>query len=153
VDVERCCSLLDSKIDEEQQRAIDSLAKVGTPAVPAIIAVLEHGETFIARRNAANALGLIDDPGAIPALVNAVGDENFEASQKAGIAVFRAGDKSGRPGIMKAMETGQNNINLLIVGSATLELLGDKQAPPLLEALTRHYEKDVAQEARDAPES
>ena len=68
----------------------DSLARIGTPAVPALIAALESNETLI-RIGAARALSIIQAHQAIPALCKALNDESAFVSYYAEEALERMG--------------------------------------------------------------
>ncbi len=70
--------------------AADSLARIGMPAVPALIAALESSETLI-RIGAARALSIIQAHQAIPALCTALNDKSAFVSYYAEEALERMG--------------------------------------------------------------
>jgi HEAT repeat protein len=70
--------------------AADSLARVGTPAVPALIAALQAGETPV-RAGAARALSIILPEEAIPALCAALDDPSAIVTYYAEEALERLG--------------------------------------------------------------
>lgn len=70
--------------------AADSLARIGTPAVPALIAALQEGQT-LTRIGAARALSLIQPQDAIPALCAALDDPSATVTHYAEEALERMG--------------------------------------------------------------
>lgn len=70
--------------------AADSLARIGAPAAPALIASLEGGET-LSRIGAARALSFIQPQEAIPALVAALDDPSATVTYYAEQALERMG--------------------------------------------------------------
>lgn len=70
--------------------AADSLARIGAPAVPALIAALQEGQT-LTRIGAARALSLIQPQDAIPALCAALDDPSATVTHYAEEALERMG--------------------------------------------------------------
>ena len=70
--------------------AADSLARIGLPAVPALITTLQEGET-LARAGAARALSVIQPQEAIPALCAALDDPSAIVTYYAEEALERMG--------------------------------------------------------------
>jgi HEAT repeat protein len=70
--------------------AADSLARIGQPAVSALIAALQEGKT-LARVGAARALSIIRPPEAIPALCAALDDSSAAVAHYAEEALERMG--------------------------------------------------------------
>ncbi len=86
-----------------------ALAKIGKPAIPALIEVLNDG-TLNARVRSAKALGLIRDPVAIGALIQALHDEGEEVLSHENSAVIKAATfalieigKPAVPGLVEAL--------------------------------------------------
>jgi HEAT repeat protein len=70
--------------------AADSLARIGPPAVPALIAALQEEETLV-RAGAARALSIIQSEQAVPALCAALDDPNAIVTHYAEEALERMG--------------------------------------------------------------
>ncbi|MFQ6101408.1 MAG: HEAT repeat domain-containing protein [Anaerolineae bacterium] len=70
--------------------AADSLARIGSPAVPALIAALQEGEV-LARAGAARALSIIQPEEAVPALCAALDDPSAIVTYYAEEALERMG--------------------------------------------------------------
>lgn len=70
--------------------AADGLARIGSPAVPALIAALQEGEV-LARSGAARALSIIQPKEAIPVLCAALDDPSAIVTYYAGEALERMG--------------------------------------------------------------
>ena len=70
--------------------AADSLARIGPPAVPALIAALQEGE-ILTRAGAARALSIIQSKDAIPALCAALDDSSAIVTYYAEEALERMG--------------------------------------------------------------
>ncbi len=74
---------LDSKDRTTREQARTTLVKLGSPAVEALGAALNDKHYWI-RHEAARALGEIGDPAALPALINALEDEEGEVRWQVG---------------------------------------------------------------------
>jgi len=74
-------------------QAANSLAKIGKPSVESLITVLKD-ESPIARRNAAMALGMIKDTGAVKPLITALKDDNQIVRRNAARALGEINDPS-----------------------------------------------------------
>jgi len=146
--VEKYCAMLSSKDDQERETAAAELAEIGGPAVPSVLAVLDHGQVYLGRMGAARVLGQIRDDRAIKPLVRALGDEYFFVRQEASRALVAIGGPAAVDEILRAIEQGGDNF--LEAAVATLGQLGDRRALPTLERLSRHQNADVAKAASAA---
>ncbi len=84
--VESLITALDSRDRATRDQARTTLVKLGNPAVEALIATLNN-KHYWTRHEAAHALGEIGDPAALPALINALEDEEGEVRWQAGEAL------------------------------------------------------------------
>jgi HEAT repeat protein len=75
------------------EQAASALASLGSPAMPSLLGALKH-EAWIARRNAAWALGAIDDRRAVDALVQALRDREPAVREQAAWALGAIDDNS-----------------------------------------------------------
>jgi HEAT repeat protein len=147
-DVERYCAMLISKDDNERETAVAELAKIGGPAVPAVLAALDDKEGYLGRVGAARVLGRIRDARAVKPLVAALSDDYLFVRQEASLALVAIGGKAPVDEILGAID--QGNDNFLEAAAATLGLLHDRRALPALEKLSRHQNADVAKAASAA---
>lgn len=147
-DAERYCAMLISKDDNERETAVAELAKIGGPAVPAVLAALDHKEGYLSRVGAARVLGRIRDGRAVKPLVAALSDDYLFVRQEASLALVAIGGKAPVDGILGAID--QGNDSFLEAAAATLGLLHDRRALPVLEKLSRHQNADVAKAASAA---
>ena len=84
--VEPLCNALKDADKDVRQAAAGALGKLGAPAVESLIAALQDRAVAA---HAAQALGSIVDPRAIPALIDALRDENYGIRSAAVEAVGR----------------------------------------------------------------
>ncbi|HUL53569.1 MAG TPA: HEAT repeat domain-containing protein [Opitutaceae bacterium] len=146
--VEKYCAMLHSKDDTERETAVAELAKIGAPAVPDVLAVLDHAEVYLGRMNAARVLGQIRDTRAIQPLVAALADDYAAVRQEASRALVAIGGKAAVDEILGALARGGDNF--LEAAAVTLGELGDRRTLPALEKLSRHQNADVAKAASAA---
>ena len=88
-----------------------AFVKIGKPAVPALIKLLQRDKNERVRNRAANLLGAIGDKSAIPALIKALWDKGEYVSQNAALALVKIKDKSAIPELLKALENENINVN------------------------------------------
>jgi HEAT repeat protein len=163
-DLQAVPALMEALKDEDKdvrQTAAEALGKIGVPAVPALMEALKD-EDWRVRQAAARALGEIGDPQALPALIQALKDEYVreaveEALGKIGVpavpaliealkdddedvrraaagALGEIGDPQAVPALIEALKDDDEYVRRAAVGA--LGKIGDLQAvPALLEAL------------------
>jgi HEAT repeat protein len=159
-------------------RAAAALAKIGTPAVPALIQALKD-ESWVVRQVAAWVLGEIGDPQAVPALLQAhkddwyvrkaveealekiglpavpalmeaLKDENGDVRYAAALALGKIGDPQAVPALIEALKDKEGDARVIAIVAKALAKIGDPQAiPALLEAL--NDEKRRARRVMSAP--
>ncbi len=104
---------LQRKIDREisqlgtgdQFKALNVLIKIGKPAVPALIEALQdQSNPFTRRWEAAKALGVIKDEGAVEPLIKAMSDENEVVRRVTAEALGKLGDTRAIPVLKKALK-------------------------------------------------
>ena len=104
---------LQRKIDREipqlgtgdQFKALNTLIKIGEPAVPALIEVLQDkGNPFTRRWEAAKALGAIKDERAAEPLIKAMSDENEVVRRVTAEALGKLGDKKAIPVLKETLK-------------------------------------------------
>ena len=76
-----------------RQRARETLAVIGEPAVPALVALLESPDVRL-RWEAAKALTEIPDPAAIPGLIALLADPKSDIRWLASLALINMGNRS-----------------------------------------------------------
>ncbi len=82
--------MLDHRLYADSRIAADSLARIGPPAVPALIAALQADQSPV-RAGAARALSIIQPEDAIPALCTALDDASAIVAYYAEEALERMG--------------------------------------------------------------
>lgn len=137
--------LQDDNLEDEYVRwsAADALAKIGTPAIPALIKVFKN-ERLNARLWAARALGKMGIP-ALPALLAALKDDAPEIRQGAVIALENVGHSSAVPFIIEALKDADEWVRS--DAAIALGTLGDLSATPLLLEMLSDPEACVRQSA------
>lgn len=83
--------------------AASALVAIGRRSYDPLVAALGN-PAWIARRNAAWALGAIDDRGAVPALTRALGDAATRVRQQAAWALGAIGDPGAMQGLLSALK-------------------------------------------------
>lgn len=118
--------------DEAQGAAIRTLGKWKVrSAVPGILPFLSH-EKEVRRIIAANALGDIGDPSAIPALIGALGDGAFTVREAAAKSLVRLGPAAEEP-LAEVLATGRDPARRHAI--RILGVTGSTSVIPALEAL------------------
>jgi HEAT repeat protein len=85
-----------------RQAVRQQLVKLGSPAVPALMRLLEDEDGEL-RVVVAELLGEIADPSAVPGLIAALGDRAPAVRAQAAGALARVGDRRALPALMKAV--------------------------------------------------
>jgi HEAT repeat protein len=85
-------------------KARDALVKMGSRAVPDLVLALRVSSSDQVRWEAAKALGSIEDIEAVPALVEALGDENHDVAWLVGEALRSYKEKAWVPLLKLLME-------------------------------------------------
>jgi len=125
-------------------KAVEALAKLGTPAVAGLIGALQHEDDDV-RWKAAIGLGEIGDPKAIPPLIDLLCDDDRFVRSRAAYALSMIGEAAVDP-LIHALREGDGNLRW---GAAIA--LGKIQNPraidPLIHALADKYENVRAESA------
>jgi HEAT repeat protein len=150
-DIEKYCAMLHSLDDGEREAARVELAKIGKPAVPAVIAVLGGDPVYLGREGAAVVLGRIRDGRAVKPLIAALKDDYAAVRQQASLALAQIGGPKTVDLVLEALGGGGSDV-FLEASAATLGLLKDRRALPALEKLQKHKNPDVAAAATEAIE-
>ncbi|NLB00605.1 MAG: HEAT repeat domain-containing protein [Methanomicrobiales archaeon] len=146
VAVDPLLPLLDDPEVGVRWKAAEALGKLGTPAVEPLTASLRSGSVDV-RWMAAVTLGDIGDPTAIPALIDALDDEDTYVRSRAALALGAIGEPA-RTEIIAALSSGSEHIRQSAV--MALGRLGDESSiPPLIEALS-DPDNEVRRQARSA---
>jgi len=137
-------ALKNDEISGVRWKAAVALAKIGTPAVAALIGALGHHDDDV-RWKAAIALGEIGDPGAINPLLTLLCDDDRFVKSRAAYALSMIGEPAVDP-LICALREGDGNLRW---GAAIA--LGKIQNPraivPLIRALADKYENVRAESA------
>lgn len=117
------------------QSACDQLGQMGKAALPSLLDLLKNGKNWRIRRASAVALGVINDPEAIPDLLMALRDRH-PAVKNAAVESLRKSGKAAVPGLIALLNDADS-----FVRSRSIKLLGairDTRATPgLLEVFDR----------------
>jgi HEAT repeat protein len=115
-----------------QPRAAEVLGRIGAPAVKSLMAALEDGDEQV-RLHAADLLGSLGDARAVDALIRALGGADKRLGVNAGYALCQIGAPAVEA-LIEALETG--NAQMRQNAAETLGKIGDRRAvEPLLPAL------------------
>ena len=101
--IETLLTQLDNKDRTARDQARTTLVKLGNPAVEALSAAL-NDKSYRVRHEAARALGEIGNPAALPALINALEDEEGEVRWQAGESLSQF-HTAGAIAVLKALIT------------------------------------------------
>jgi HEAT repeat protein len=116
--------------------AVESLAKIGVPAVPALIEALNVHENAV-RWYAAHALGRINDPSAVNALTEALRQhEDYEVRQVAAEGLGKPGNPSVVPVLIESLRQDTNGHVRGAAAAGLAEAGGPSTVPILIEVLT-----------------
>lgn len=93
-----------------RQKGRRMLVEAGEAAVPGLCRVMLNSPSKDARWGAAKALGEILDPGAIPALLDALEDRNSDVAWLAAVALNRLGREAWKPVLQRLVERGVDSV-------------------------------------------
>lgn len=102
------------------------LRKLGTDTIGFLMDIL-RGEKWQRRRGAAWALGELQEPAAVPSLVEALGDENPNVRKEAAFALVKIG-RPAMPRLLKALRQGDSDLRATII--TTLAQMRDPGGVP-----------------------
>ncbi|GAB4519975.1 MAG: hypothetical protein OHK0046_29630 [Anaerolineae bacterium] len=118
--------------DTEYQRcAVDALVNMGTPALEPLLQALRYRQA-LARQNAAQALGKLHLPGAIPALIEALSDPVMLVRVGAVVALIELGAPAVEP-LIEALD--HQEIHVRVGAVEALGAIKDARAVEPLQAL------------------
>lgn len=102
------------------------LRKLGTDTISFLMDIL-RGEKWQRRRGAAWALGELQEPAAVPSLVEALGDENPNVRKEAAFALVKIG-RPAMPRLLKALRQGDSDLRAVVI--TTLAQMRDPGGVP-----------------------
>ncbi len=138
-------ALIEALGDEDAEvklKSVEAILKVGKPAVPALIELLEGGKR---RAFAAKALGKIGDSSAVAALIMALEDNDWAVVRESIVALGEIKDKRAVPVLIDALEFGDSAGKNYAIQS--LCVIGDTSAVPALIKALGDEESNIRSEA------
>lgn len=127
------------------EQAASALAAIGSRSVEPLMLALKH-PTWSARRNAAWALGAIDDERAVKALVAALKDPEASVREQVAWALGAIGSEAAVPALIDALEDGSAKVREQAAWA--LGAIGDNRALdallPLLKDVDAHVRRQAA---------
>ena len=126
---------LDDPEEAVRTTALDGLHLIRPPtAVPALVNCMKTNSGDFQRRIAAQVLGDIGDPVAVPALIDVLKNPNLSMGQEAARALGQIGDPAAVPALIEALCAPDSWLRFY--ASEALGFISDKRAvPPLIKAL------------------
>jgi len=107
------------------EQAASALVAIGTPSQPVLMRALA-GPAWVARRNAAWALGALDSSEAVPALIEALKDTDAGVREQVAWALGAIGDRRAVDGLVAAL--GDSAPGVRKQAAWALGAIGDKRA-------------------------
>jgi len=110
--------------------AAGALRKIGTTSIPSLVKVLDEGPP-IAHYHAVHALRFIGDRQAVPALINALENPDFNVVKVAATALGEIGDPTAKEPLLKALvytSDWSKNVNALFGISGALAKFKEQRA-------------------------
>ncbi len=127
--------------------AVQSIVKIGKPAVPSMINCLDNPDSIV-RRKACDALGLMDDTRAVEPLNKMLKDSNRHVRRRAANALIKVGDESSIKPLIEALEDSEEKVRMR--AAEALGKIGDESAIMPLNRLKSDYYDKVSKAAVDA---
>jgi HEAT repeat protein len=109
-EIEDLINELQTKNAARRMRARDAIVKIGKPAVPYLINLLDNSKEHL-RWEACKALGSIKDPKAAPYLVLALNDDNFAVQWLAAEALIALRNKAVIP-LLEGLEANFKSLSM-----------------------------------------
>ena len=91
------------------EQAASALVTIGSRSLKPLLAAVKH-QSWIARRNAAWALGALDDNSAAPALIAALGDAESPVREQAAWALGALDDNAATPKLIDALKDASGKV-------------------------------------------
>jgi hypothetical protein len=126
------------------RQAMETLVKIGKPAVPALSAALKDGDPYV-RERAATALGEIGDVSAVPVLNAALKDSDSTVRRMAAGALGEIGDASAAPALSEALKNSDSTVRLM--AASALGKIGDVSTVRALSAALKDGDPHVRNRA------
>ena len=126
------------------EQAAAALTKLGPPAVDPLLRTLRH-QAAAARKNAAWALGAIDDRRAVAALIGALKDTEAPVREQAAWALGAIGDETAVPALIEALK--DNAAKVREQAAWALGAIGDSRATDPLLPLLKDTDVGVRRQA------
>ncbi|MDY7019839.1 MAG: HEAT repeat domain-containing protein [Cyanobacteriota bacterium] len=111
----------------------ETLGEIGKPATSVLLEGLANHPNPVVRRACAKTLTLIEDPDAIPTLINALGDEDTVVQASCAGALARLGEPAVSP-LLSILETSAHSESIKGYVSWALAFMGPQIIDPLCEA-------------------
>lgn len=143
---------LGDESDTTRKEAIEELAEIGQPSVPALIKALEGNEDKYVRKIAAWALGQIGPAAhdAVHTLIKALGDQDKYVRANAAWALGQIGPvtENVAPALIKALKDKNKNVRMNAAGAlGEIGPVTKEVIPALIKALDGDKNKDVRKNA------
>jgi HEAT repeat protein len=126
------------------EQAASALVAIGAPAKDPLMKTLAH-PVWIARRNAAWALGALDASEAVPALIDALKDNDAGVREQVAWALGAIGDKRAVDGLMGALADAAPGVRRQAAWA--LGALGDRRAVVALTKCLKDADAGVRKQA------
>ncbi|MEL7035037.1 MAG: HEAT repeat domain-containing protein [Cyanobacteria bacterium J06592_8] len=111
----------------------ETLGEIGKPATPVLLEGLAEHPNPVVRRACAKTLTLIEDPEAIPTLINALGDEDTVVQASCAGALARLGEPAVSP-LLNILEASAHSESIKGYVSWALAFMGPQVADSLCDA-------------------
>ena len=125
-------------------QAAAALVSIGSRAFKPLVAAASHS-SWIARRNAAWALGALDDPTAAPVLLKALVDTESPVREQAAWALGAIDDSSAVDALIRALKDTEARVRQQVAWA--LGAIDDPRAVPALMASLKDTDPEVREQA------